>query len=587
MTEAAKTVPTLYAWCRDLQTLAVKMGFQISAKYAPIVGRAANNNNNDKTPTPAPSPELLQMLLSELPNDQGYFDYRGKGSKWVDAVHAIAGAARAGRCAPLGREWFLAWCDTWDGAVDRQENARVWDTLREVHTGWGTLMKILHDVNPAGWQRVRDAELAHAFNSIAIANQQALSAVPLAPVAAMPPASIPPREWLYGRTVLAGYPTAVVAPGGAGKSAYAMTMALSMALGRSLLPGEAPHRALHVLYFNAEDDMREQSRRYAATIDLHNAQHSSLGGRLFLASGRDLPLKLARMGKDGPEEVPGMVDWLIDQLKAHKIDVLFLDPLGALHSLPENSNEAVNFLAGIIRRIAQEAGVAIVILHHTSKAAAMDMDAAGAGAARGASALVDAMRIVIQMRPMNGQEAAKLGIPEIDRRRYIRIDNGKANFAPLEEARWVRMVPVNLNNGTPDYPHGDSVGAIEGWTLPAAAGGTVTDLAAVQAAISAAQNPPRKDRRSPEWVGWIVARALGLDTGTPAQSAKSRTATQAGNLARIGFMLDGWLASGALVEIEGRNDSRHPVPCVGVGTPAILSDDLPAVPDTADGGQDQ
>ena len=65
--------------------------------------------------------------------------------------------------------------------------------------------------------------------------------------------------------------------------------------------------------------------------------------------------KVASMGQKGPEIVPGVVDGLVARALAHKLDVIILDPLGALHTLPENSNEAANLLSGALREIAHRA----------------------------------------------------------------------------------------------------------------------------------------------------------------------------------------------------------------------------------------
>ena len=287
-------------------------------------------------------------------------------------------------------------------------------------------------------------------------------------------------------------------------------------------------------------------------------------------------MQLARTAKNGPEIVPGVVYFIVEKAIALGVDVLVLDPLGALHTLPENSNEAANLLLGALRDIAQRADIAIIILHHAGKQAATDMDGAGAGASRGASAFVDGARVVRQLVRMTDKEAAKFGVAETDRRNYLRVENGKANLAPAENARWLRMVDVPLGNGAGLWPHGDRVGVVERWTPPTAQPGTASDLALVQAAIAAAQALPRADQRSPDWIGWLVSEALGLDTGGPDLPAKDRTPGQAAALTRVRNMLGGWLKDGGLVSTEERDPkSRKPVQCVGVGLPAFATNPAP------------
>ncbi len=279
------------------------------------------------------------------------------------------------------------------------------------------------------------------------------------------------------------------------------------------------------------------------------------------------------------------MELLVKEVTENQIDVVILDPLGAMHSLAENVNEAINLLMGVLREIAYRTGAAILLVHHTSKAAGMNMDAHGADASRGASALTDAARNVRQLVPMAPQEANRLGIAEEDRRRFVRVDNGKANLAPADVARWLEMVPVALGNATAEYPNGDHVASVRRWTPPAVPAVTPSDLARVQAAIGALPSKPRASDQSPNWVGHVVARVLGLNIGAP---VRTRRPDQAAAHARVRALLREWLAFDALAicnEQDGR--AGRGVPCVVVGTPAaLLFDDEPEDEDADDRGGD-
>lgn len=408
---------------------------------------------------------------------------------------------------------------------------------------------------------------------------------PFAPVAPIVASQIAPRRWLYGRAMIAGFLSFLVAPGGAKKSTVAMVEAVAMASGRELLPGEGPIRSMRVWLHNAEDDLAEMQRRLAAVLLHFGLTHADLNGNLFMTSGREMKLQLARTGRDGPEITPGVVDALVERLVTAKIDVLILDPLGALHTLPENSNEAANLLSGALREVAHRADAAVVILHHAGKAAAMDMDAAGAGASRGASAFVDAARVVRQLVGMTVDEAQDFGIAEADRRDYLRVENGKANLARAEGGRWLRTVDVSLGNGMGLWPLGDRVGVVERWTPPIAQPGTAADLARVQAALMASPRPPRAHSLSPDWVGWLVATVMGLDTGGPATPKEDRTPAQNAALARVRRIVARWVQSGGLVVREEKDpDSRKPFKFVFVGKPAVLIEDTD--PDAATDADD-
>jgi hypothetical protein len=328
---------------------------------------------------------------------------------------------------------------------------------------------------------------------------------------------------------------------------------------------------LRVWYHNAEDDRDEMQRRLAGVLINFGLTHADLNNNLILSSGRDMNVSLARQTTSGPEISPGVVDGIVDQANALNVDVIVFDPLGAMHTLPENSNEAANLLSGALREIAQRTGAALVLLHHTSKQAATDMDAAGAAASRGASAFTDAARVVRQVVRMTSKEATRFGIAEENRRDYLRVENGKANLSRAEGGRWLRMQEVSLGNGNGLWPHGDSVGIIERWNPPGPVAGTAADLARVQAAIATASARPRFDQRSPDWIGYLAARTLQLDIGLPDAVTKDRTPAQAEASARVRAMIDGWFQDGGLIRVEERDPkSRREVSFVGVGSPAPL-----------------
>jgi hypothetical protein len=66
---------------------------------------------------------------------------------------------------------------------------------------------------------------------------------------------------------------------------------------------------------------------------------------------------------------------------------------------------------------------------------------------------------------MTADEAAKLGIDDGERWRYVRVDSGKVNIAPAAAtAKWFRLVGIPLGNANATYPSGDAVQTVEPWT---------------------------------------------------------------------------------------------------------------------------
>ena len=98
----------------------------------------------------------------------------------------------------------------------------------------------------------------------------------------------------------------------------------------------------------------------------------------------------------------------------------------------------------------------------------------GGGDMRGSSAIQGAVRSQRMVNVMPAQEAARLQIPETDRRRYIRITNEKVNYAPSGRGSWFRLASVEL-------PNGDSVGVVEPWRHPDEGGEITPEMVAAQA----------------------------------------------------------------------------------------------------------
>jgi len=363
-----------------------------------------------------------------------------------------------------------------------------------------------------------------------------------------PAHEIPPRQWLYGKHLIRGFLSLTVAPGGLGKSSMVLVDALAMATGKALL-GSKPPEPLRVWVWNGEDPREEIERRITAACVHYGITADDLGDRLLVDSGRDLPIILATTGNDGVRIARPVADQLKAAIRAAKIDVLIIDPFVTTHEVNENDNTAINAVAAEWRRIADETGCAIELVHHTSKAGAANGNNFGIYASRGGGALIDAVRAARYLVRMTQQEADRFGIEATEARVTFRVcTDGKANLAPPERASWRKMISISLGNGSTHWPEGDHVGVCTTWTPPDAFEGvTARDLLAVQHAIAAQTAPPSKSEKARTWVGYIVADVLGLDLGAPTSKIADRTPSQNAARARVREMLEAWIKSRTLV----------------------------------------
>lgn len=563
---------------------------QGGAKQGKSQSRSATGSDGARSPRPAPSLGLLRMALEELPNEPGGpFDHY---DDWVQVGHDVKGAVQGTDFEAEGREAFLTWSALNEGDANR--DARLWDSVHQPRNGWGTLMGRLRSVNPQGHARVRQAELklereaslaeliAAPIDATEVARLlegngtggRGNGAMRIEPRGAqvLPSTAIPPRQWLYDTTYIRGHFSLTVAPGGVGKSSLVLVEALSMVTLKALLPGaKLPPRPLRVWMLNLEDPQDELDRRLAAACAHFGLTAADLAGRLMMNSGRNMPLRLVDVARSGGVEVnePAVMA-LIKAIRRKQIDVLILDPLAILHGAPENDNTAMNIVAAVLRRVADETGTSVMAVHHTTKAAALASGEQGIYGARGAGAIIDAARVARFLVRMTANDAKRFHVDDALRRSLFRVENGKANLGPPENAQWRRIVSVALKNGTRDYPQGDRVGVAEAWEPPAAQGTSVTnaDITRIQLALQVASLDERRESAQAHgWVGYLIARVLGLGVGQPSDKRDDLDPHCSIERDRVKSLIATGLAEGWLVKNMERCGDRQDRPCIRAGKP--------------------
>lgn len=467
----------------------------------------------------APSPETLQTAIVSIDAD-AITEY-GEFEKYL---RALAGASG-------GSTQFLEnVVIPWAAGDPRNTPALIrqkWRGYKTSYVGWDHVQKIA--------AKAKAKELA-------------------APIAATPfvlrdPASIEPRRWLYGRHYIRGYLSATVAPGGLGKSSLVLAEATAMASGKNLL-GDMPAEKLRVWYWNGEDPREEIERRETAACVQHKVASEDMDGRLFINSGRDTEIVIARADHNGVKVAMPMVAALGRTIRENKIDLLIIDPFVASHAVPENDNGAINAVCRQWAMLAEETGCAIELVHHVRKGAAGQNEYT-VDDARGAGALLAAARSVRVLNRMSKDEASKAGIA--NPRSFFRVDNGKANLAPpAESSTWREIVSVSLGNDRGAI-RGDSVGVVMPWTWPDRSGAvTLDDVRTIQEAIAVGdwRSNVQSDAK---WAGKVVADVLDLDLADPAAKASAKT------------ILKALIDDGSLKLVGCRDDTRKLRTFVKVG----------------------
>ena len=352
-----------------------------------------------------------------------------------------------------------------------------------------------------------------------------------------PAIEIPKRAWLYGRHYLRGCVTATIAPPGWTKSTRSLTELIAMALCRPLL-GEMPttDQPLRCWYWSGEDEREEIERRIAALCQHHNIDARELEGRLFYDSANELPIKIANMTRGGLVFDEATIQQITDAIRRDELDAAVFDPFISVHTVPEGDNVSIDQVVKTFGKIAVDTNCAIDLDHHTRKLA-FGQTEVSVEDARGASAIIGAVRSSRVINRMTAKEATDVGLSEVERLSYFRIGRAKANRAPPEASTWARMRSVLLANS-------DNVGALEAWEYPDAFDGVMTaDISAIRELVS--KNEYRADSRANDWIGRPIADRLNLNIDDQAH---------AGKIKRI---IKAWIKNGVLAVETREDDERH------------------------------
>jgi hypothetical protein len=272
-------------------------------------------------------------------------------------------------------------------------------------------------------------------------------------------ATLPPREWLYGRFYQRGTVSATISPGGSGKTTLGMVEAVAMATCRNLL-GEQPEQRLRVWLHNGEDTMAELNRRLVAICKHYGIPQEELKGWFYMTSGNEFPLRVAS-GYNELKVDRDLLSLIREQIGLRQIDVVLLDPLITLHGVNEQDNGRMDTVIRLFAGIAADFECAIGLAHHTRKPLSGAVGDFGVDDMRGASAIRDAVRAARALNLMSTKDASDVGIPDHERTMHFRVDRAKGNNAPPSKAVWRKFVSVELANG-------DEVGVVEQWAVSGA-----------------------------------------------------------------------------------------------------------------------
>lgn len=282
--------------------------------------------------------------------------------------------------------------------------------------------------------------------------------------------AIPPRAFIYGSILQLGHATLLSASGGVGKSVFALAMAIDLACGVDHL-GAGPFKVRKVIVYNAEDDLQEMHRRATAYMEFcafTPQMRTLVEENLTLISGVANPMKLAEY-RDGSVHVTrDNIDLLEFMMTENGVEVLVLDPLISLHSIPENANSEMAVLIAELKALIARVNAAMMLAHHDKKNISnRSIEEASQDDARGAGTITTPMRAIVNLKRLSAKDAERLRIPALTAKRVIALTLGsKSNYSPRDtSARLFFSNSVQADNATADYSADNTV-ALSVYQLP-------------------------------------------------------------------------------------------------------------------------
>ena len=228
--------------------------------------------------------------------------------------------------------------------------------------------------------------------------------------------------------LLAGTVGSLIAPGATGKSFVALELLTQIATRKDffgigqyptgtavMLAAEDPANALHT-----------RLKAIASHLDEHEREDFKTNCLILPCLGQAGDLL------DGDKTVADI------ERVAQGARLVVIDTLSRWHTGEENERRDAARLMRALERIAKNTGAAIIFLHHTSKAAAMNGDGDKQQSSRGSSVFVDEARWVAFLQTMTADEAKAFGYSDDDRKHYVRYGVTKMNYCPPQPDIWLR-----------------------------------------------------------------------------------------------------------------------------------------------------
>jgi KaiC/GvpD/RAD55 family RecA-like ATPase len=303
----------------------------------------------------------------------------------------------------------------------------------------------------------------------------------------------PPIDWLFQDCMPRGIVGMIAAAGGTGKTMLMMHLAISLATGKPYGPF-TPAQQFKVLYLIGEDPAPIVHRRLHYVAKAMGADLREIGDRFGAISVRADDWQLVKRVGTSVEPTPRYRE-LCQMVRAHRPDVVMLDPMARFSGGDENDNvQATYWIARIEEMATQNQLTTVIFAHHEAKTSVANGNVS-AMSGRGASAIRDGARWMAALMTAEAAQRAPKAPRIVDdtmARKVVVLDIPKSNYS----VPWVQRAYFERGDEGVLLPwHGH----LEGVRRVADA------LLAYLGRVTEAESPTRRDIRA-----WTVEQSQHL-----------------------------------------------------------------------------
>lgn len=245
-----------------------------------------------------------------------------------------------------------------------------------------------------------------------------------------------PRRWILAGVIPLGICATLVAPGGQGKTMFALQLATAVATGVPLAGVWEPGETGSVLILLAEDDEKELHRRIHYIVKQLAMQGlteaiQQLGENLIIKSVCD-ERNLLTSTNPGSHEVEfthRLQQLILTVTQVPNLKLVIIDPASRFRGGNENFAQDTTRFVEAIERIVQQTGATVLVIHHANKGS-FNAGEASQSASRGSSALTDGVRLQMNLSGFDEKTARKHLIPAEQRKKYLTLAVTKSNYSP-------------------------------------------------------------------------------------------------------------------------------------------------------------